>query len=93
MFQYNLNSYFEKLSSENWIEFRDDRFSNEFEEVNQKFYAQTGLLEITLRRWSDDLFVKLTNDTTYYSWDKSKINTFLATGFWSSQPKKSEGIN
>ena len=82
-----LNSYFEKQSKENWIEFRDDRFYAEYEEIRQIFYTQQTEFEFTLRRTSDGIFLNLTKDSVYS--DQNELP--LSDGFWSSQSRKSEG--
>ena len=80
-----MNSYFEKQSGQNWIEFRDHRFHAEYEEVLRKLLSSKRQIEVTLRRLSDGVLFSLAQDSVYFRRD------FQALGFWSSQSRKSEG--
>ena len=88
-----MSSYFEKQSPQIWFEFQNDQFKAEYIEVNQKINQLNGFREIILKRSQDGLFFNLTNDSTYFNQDQSRVNTFITSGFWSLQTKKSEGKN
>ena len=76
-----LRSYFEKQCAEKWIELRDFKFIAEFDEISQEYSKRNGLIVI-LKRLSDGLFIKLTNDAFYSSYDEKNINENSFNGQW-----------
>lgn len=79
------NSFFEKNSKTQWLEYQNGCVVNELAEVKLRFNDETNCdgLVVVLKK-QDNTFIKLTRNECLWGEDPARIDQFITSGSWSS---------